>query len=216
MNDFVLIALGAGLQDGLSPCNFITCSVFILLGFLSPLSALQIVWLRVVFVLTYVFNALLFNFGPGQLLILRKDFIFSAKYVYFILGLGAFILGVLFLRDWFLLIRGKKEQPLFEKKIGCSAVWVSLTIFILTAALSSLASLWPISNYVLLLGNEGLLKGQWEWVIPFLLGYVLVCMWPIWFVWALISVKNLRPSLLKIICAIVFFTASSSMILIFK
>ena len=38
----------------------------------------------------------------------------------------------------------------------------------------------------------------------------------VWLVWILLSIKNLQPSLIKIICASVFLTASSSIIFIFK
>ena len=91
---------------------------------------------------------------------------------------------------------------------------VILMTIILAVVLSALATLWPINNYIMLLGNEAILKGQWQVVMPLLAGYVFVSMWPLWFVWAFLSIKNLRPSLLKIFYASVFFTASTCMIFI--
>jgi hypothetical protein len=87
---------------------------------------------------------------------------------------------------------------------------------ILAMVLSAFATLWPINTYLMLLGNEAILRGQWHLVIKLLIGYILTSMWPIWLVWAVVSIKNLRPSLLKIMSAVVFITASTAMVFIFK
>jgi hypothetical protein len=103
-----------------------------------------------------------------------------------------------------------KQSDLF------AGIAVSLISFVLGFLLSALAAFWPIDNYLILSGNESLIKGQWQSMRPLLQGYILVSMWPIALVWILLSIKNLRPSLFKIVCAAIFFTASSCMILIFK
>ena len=216
MNDIAMIAFGAGLKDGLNPCIFIACAVFIVQGFLFSSSSIRIIWVRIIFALMYMFGLLVFNFGPGQILTLQKDFIFIAKILYLILGAGAFILGVLFFKDWILLRRGQEVKGLPVNPIKYTGAAVCSMTMIFSLALSSLATLWPINTYIMLLGNEGILKGRWQMVMPFLAGYVIMSMWALWFVWAFLSIKDLRPSFLKILCAAIFFTASSSMILIFK
>ncbi len=219
MNDLWIIASGAGLRDGLNPCIFMTCAVFISHGLWLRSNSLRMGWLRIIFALVYASSFLEFNFGPAQIFVFQKNFIFTAKIFYFVLGVWAFILGVLFFKDWFLMRRGLPAEDPTDEKIKPFAgrgLAVHLTTVILSLVLSALATLWPINNYIMLLGNEVFLKGQWQTVMPLLAGYVFFSMWPLWFVWAFLSVKNLRPSLLKILCAAIFFTASSSMILIFK
>lgn len=219
MDNLWTIAGGAGLRDGLNPCIFMTCAVFIAHGFWLKKNSLRIGWLRIIFGLAYAAGALGFNFGPAQIFIFQKNFIFAAKIIYFVLGVCAFVSGILFFKDWFL-TRGKlTAEDLTDEKakpFAPSGLAVYLTTVILGLVLSALAALWPINNYIMLLGNEAILKGQWQTVMPFLAGYVFSSMWPLWFVWATLSIKNLRPSLLKIICASIFFTASSCVIFIFK
>jgi len=211
MNDLLAIACGAGLQDGLNPCIFMTCAVFIKVVIPAKAGIHNFSWMawqRIVFVLVYASSFLEFNFGPAQIFILRKEFIFAAKILYF-------VLGILFLKDWFLIRRGLSAKNLTDEKIK-PFVGAPLMTIILGLGLSALATLWPVNNYVMLLGNEAFLKGQWQAVMPLLAGYVFFSMWPLWFVWAFLGIKNLRPSLLKILCASIFFTASSCMIFIFK
>ncbi len=219
MNNLGTIAYGAGLQDGLNPCIFMTCAVFIAYGLWLKKNSLGIGWWRIIFGLAYAAGTLEFNFGPAQIFIFQKNFIFAAKIIYFILGVCAFILGILFFKDWFLMRRGLSAGNLTDDKIkpfAGSGLAVYLMAVILGLALSALATVWPINNYIMLLGNETILKGQWQTVMPLLAGYVFFSMWPLWFVWAFLSIKNLRPSLLKIFYASIFFTASSCVIFIFK
>jgi len=205
MNDLFFIALGAGLKDGLNPCIFMTSAVFI-----------AYVRQRFIFVLVYALSFLEFNFGPAQIFIFQKNFVFAAKILYLILGVWAFVLGILFFKDWILIRRGRPVPDGFPSPCGRGSLGALLTTVILGLALSALATLGPINNYIMLLGNEAFLKGQWQAVMPLLAGYVFFSMWPLWFVWAFLSIKNLRPSLLKIFCASIFFTASSCVIFIFK
>jgi len=219
MNDLLPIACGAGLRDGLNPCIFMACAVFIAGGFWLKKNSLRVGFLYFIFALSYAAGTLIFNFGPAQILVFQKSFIFAAKVLYFVLGAGSFILGVLFLKDWFSLNGGLPSENLTDEKIKsftASSFPVRLMIIILALVFSAFATLWPINNYMMLLGNEALLKGQWQMIMPILLGYVFISMWPLWFVWSFLSIRNLRPSLLKIVCSAVFFTASSVMILIFK
>jgi hypothetical protein len=211
LNGLGTIGSGAGLQDGLNPCIFMACTVFITL--------VRTVWLRVIFVLIYALGLFEFDFGPAQVLILRKEFIFAAKIIYLVLGVGAFILGMLFLKDWFLLNRGlqpKEPADVKTKPSKAGELAACLTTVILAAVLSALATLWPANIYVMVLGGEGLSRGQWSTILPLLTGYIFFSMWPLWFVWAFLGTKNLRPSLMKIICASIFFTASSCVIFMFK
>ena len=212
MNGLLTIACGAGLQDALNPCIFMTCAVFIAHGLWLKAND----WLRIIFGLVYAAGIFEFNFGPAQIFIFRKEFIFAAKILYLGLGVWAFVLGVLFFKDWFLIYR---RLPVEDKKIrpfALGGLAVYLTTVILAVGLSALAALWPVNNYIMLLGNEAILNGQWQVVMPLLAGYIFFSMWPLWLVWVFLSIKNLRPSLLKIFCASVFFTASSCMIFIFK
>ncbi len=62
-----------------------------------------------------------------------------------------------------------------------------LMTVILAVVLSALATLWPINYYIMLLGNEAIIKGQWQIVMPLLVGYIVISMWPLWFVWAFLS-----------------------------
>jgi hypothetical protein len=219
MNGLGAIACGAGLNDSLNPFIFMTCAFFIAQGFWFYKGPLRISWFRWAFVLIYVSGFLEFNFGPGQLLIFKKEFLFAARVILFCLSIGTFILGGLFLKDWLLMQRGLPVKDPVQDRSGA---WVNnaLTASLATGAsgilLSALAATGPMNRYIMLLGNESLLRGQWLSVIPLLLGYVICSMWPLWFVWAVLSVKSLRPSMLKIICASVFFTASSCIILTFK
>jgi hypothetical protein len=216
MNSLLTIACGAGLQDGFSPCVFMSCAVFIAWGLWFSSQALRVTWLRVIFGLAYIAGVFNFNFGPAQILILRKEFIPAAKIFYFVLGAWAFVLGVLFFKDWLLLNRGKL---LAEKSCNWIKDHPVLTVFltiVLGLLLSALSTIWPANNYILVLGNAGIVKGQWQSVLPMVAGYVLMGMWPLWLVWAFFSIKNLRLSLVRILYAAIFFTASSCMILAFK
>ena len=219
MNGLGAIACGMGLHDSLNPTIFMASAVFIAGGFWLASSGIKMFRLRLIFASAYAFGFLLFTFGPGQLLIFRKEFFFAAKIIYFILGAGAFVLGVVFLRDWFLLARGPKTEetaPDKTKIFKPNGLAVLLIAVILAMLLSALAAIGPISNYILLLGNISLLKGQWQAVLPLMLGYLVFSMWPVWFAWALVSIKKGTPGFIKIICASIFFTASSCIILTFQ
>jgi hypothetical protein len=220
MNNLWVIVCGIGLQDSLNPCIFMTCAVFIACGFWLKKRSLPGGWPRIIFGLAYVSSFLEFNFGPAQIFLFHKNFIFAAKILYFVLGVLAFISGALFFKDWVLLHRKQSVKAQTDEKIkpfvGGQGLAVLLTTVILGVALSALATLSPINNYIMLLGNETILKGQWQTVMPLLLGYVFTSMWPLWLVWVFLSIKNLSPSLLKIVCSAIFFTASSCMILIFR
>jgi len=216
MKDLLTIACGAGLQDGLNPCIFMTCAVFIVYGFWLSSSPLPIRQLTITFGLIYILSTLNFNFGPGQIFVLQKSFCFAAKIIYFVLGIVAFILGVLSIKEWFLSYRRSTAAKMAGEKTNIPVFLVWLITAVLAAVMSALATTWPVNKYIILLGNEAIIKGQWQTIMPLLVTYVLFSTWPLWFVWALLSIKNLRPALSKIICAAVFFTASSSMILLFK
>jgi|GEM_PF-4134828 hypothetical protein len=219
MNSLGAIACGIGLHDSLNPTIFMASAVFIAGGFWLASSTIKLFWLRLVFALAYVFGFLLFTFGPGQILIFRKEFFAMSKIIYLILSIGAFILGAVFLKDWYLLARPTAAKDMSPEKIKTfkpNSLAVSLLAIILALLLSALTAIGPINNYILLLGNISLLKGQWQAVMPLMLGYLIFSMWPVWFVWVLLSIKNQTPRFLKIICASVFFTASSCIILTFR
>ena len=219
MNGLGPIIFGVGLQDGLNPCIFMTCAVFIVYGFWLKANSLRVIWFRIIFGLIYVLGDIAFNFGPFQIFVFQKYPVLFAKILYFVLGIWFFVLGILFFKDWFLLTRGLPTKDLTDNKIRPFAgrVLVALlTTVILAVVLSAMATLWPINTYFMLLGNEAVIRGQWHVVITLVGGYVLSSMWPLWFVWAFLSIKDFRPSLFKIICASIFFTASTAMIFIFK
>jgi hypothetical protein len=204
--------LGIGLQDGLNPCIFMTCTVFIVYGSWFKRRFQGIFWSRFIFVLVYVLCNLLFNFGPVQVLIFNKYFMFSARVLYFFLGGWAFILGILFLKDWFFLIRGQPLKGLGDEKIKSFKGGLGLALLIasiLPVVLSALATIWPINTYFMILGNEAILRGQWHMVASLLAGYIFCSMWPLWLVWAFLSIKDFRPSLFMIICASIFFYSIS-------
>ncbi len=213
MNSLTAITIGVGLQDGLNPCIFIACAVFILLGGWVKPGSSRIFFLRLVFGFVYAFGVFNFNFGPAQVFVFQGLFIFIAKVLYFVLGAGALFLGILTLKDWFLL--GRKLPAVDQARYVSGWVLFPLTV-ILGLVLSALSTLWPINTYLMLLGNEAILREQWHIVIKVVTGYVLASLWPLWLVWALVSVKDFRPSLLKILSAVVFITASTAMIFIFK
>ena len=102
------------------------------------------------------------------------------------------------------------------KPFASGSLAAGLTTVLLSVVSSVLATLAPMNKYMMLLGNEALMRGQWQEIVPLLAGYIFFSMWPLWFVWVFLSIKNLSPSLSKIVCAAIFFTASSCMILIFK
>jgi len=210
---------GIGLQDGLNPCIFMACTVFIVYGAWFKRRFGGIFWSRFIFVLVYALCNVIFNFGPPQVFIFNKYFIFFAKVLDFFLGVGAFVLGVLSLKDWFLLTRGQPLQASVDEKVRSfkGGIWVAFLITVILAiVLSALATLWPMNTYFMILGNEAILRSQWHMVGSLLAGYVFCSTWPLWLVWAFLSIKNVRPSLFKIICASVFLTASACMIFIFK
>lgn len=219
MNGLGAIIVGIGLQDGLNPCIFMTCAFFIVQGLWLKIRSLPVFWFRVIFLLVYALCSFAYNFGPIQVFVFHKYFILGAKIVYFLLGVWALILGVQFFKDWFLLSRGLPVADLADKKVK-SSLALGLVVFLVTVALavllSAIATLWPINTYLMLLGNEAIMKGQWQMVISLLASYVLISMWPLWLLWAFLSVKKIRPSLLKIICAAIFFTASTVIIFVFK
>ena len=220
MSDLWMLSWGTGLRDGLSPCMFITCAIFILSMFWFVKNSFKFGPAAIVFVISYALGIMFFNFGPAQLVLYNKYFILVAKLIYFILGLVALVLGVLFLKDWTVIRRGLPFKDVFAGVEGkeCSGVdWrLFLLVIIIALFLSALATLWPMNVYMMLLGNEAFIKGQWQTVMPLVGGYVFSSMWPLWIVWAFLSVKNLGPSLLRIVSAAFFLVASSSMILIFK
>jgi hypothetical protein len=218
MSDLLLIAFASGLQDGLNPCIFMTCAVFIVLGLWLSGGFAGMVWLRILFVLMYGLSLLVFNFGPGQILTYHKGFLLAAKTLYLALGIWAFILGILFFSDWVKLRRGRTVKDLTDNasKTSVARMPMALMTPVLAVVLAGLATLAPVNKYMLLLGNEALLNGQWKQMIPVLLGYTTATMWPLWFVCLFLSIKNLRPSFLKIVCAAIFFTASSCVLLIFS
>lgn len=209
-----IMAVGAGFQDGFNPCVLMTCAIFILWGMGIDRHVTQVARLRLFFILIYAVGVLFFNFGPVSVFFFKKSFIFMAKVVYFVLGLCSFLVGVWFLKDWFHMPKGQKEVSPLQREPGAIGVVICLT-FILVVFLSMLATLWPVNRYIAVLGLEGFVKGYRE-IILFLIIYTLASLWSLWFLWAFLSVKNIRPSLIKIVCGSVFFTASSSVIFIFR
>jgi len=219
MNSLGAIACGVGLQDSINPTIFMTCAVFAAASLWLAQSPIRIFWLKVIFVCTYALGFLAFTFGPGQILILRKGFFLAAKVIYAGLSAGAFVLGVIFLREWFLMSRGTKGKvpaPKPAKPFDPNGLAVLMLTVMTAVLLSSLAAIGPINNYILLLGNIALLKGQWPVLIPLITGYITTSLWPLWIMWLLLNLNDRYPSLLKIICASIFFTASSCIILTFK
>ena len=219
MKDILIVACGAGLQDGLSPCIFMACAVFLFLGLWFKPSFGNIAWLRIVFSLFYILSSLIFNFGPGQIFILKRNFAYGAKISYLILGVWAFVMGVICLKDWFLLNRVHSPKGFNgngKKPLVVNGLLVGLTTIILAVIVSVLATLWPPDKYIFLLGAEEVVKTQWLTVASLLGTYLIVSLWPLWFIWVFISIKDLRPTMLKIVCAAIFFTASSCLIFIFK
>ncbi|MBF0503922.1 MAG: hypothetical protein HQL14_02350 [Candidatus Omnitrophica bacterium] len=217
MSDVWQIIIGAGLQDGFNPCIFMTCAVFILLGFWGQKSSISLTLVRLLFSLSYMLGLIFFNYGPIWPFLLQKNFMLSGKIIYFALGTVSFIYGILFLKDWFLMRHApQKESPTNIVKSPSGIIAISLITVILGVLLSLLSTVWPVNYYLTLLGTGALLKGQWQIVIRYLIGYSLISMWPLWFLWSFLSIKNIRPTLIKIVSASVFFLASSCIILIFK
>ena len=91
MNDLSLIAFGSGMQDGLNPCIFMSCAVFIVHRFWVAPHSWRGDLLSIAFVVAYGLSLFEFNFGAAQFFTFRKEFIFAAKIVYLILGAGTFI-----------------------------------------------------------------------------------------------------------------------------
>lgn len=219
MNGFGPIAFGAGFQDGLNPCVFIVSSALIVFGLWLKRKNLWSIWLPLIFILTYLSGVLFFNFGPAQFFVFQKQFVLAAKVFYFISGMTAFLLGIVFLKEWFLLSWRDVQQEHREEKLSGSRhnfFLLTLTVVFTAVVLSSAATLWPINSFIMLLGNESIMRGQWVLALPTLLSYFSASIWPLWFVWGFLSLKGLKPSFVKIFCSSVFFTASSSMVFIFR
>jgi len=219
MNGLGPIVLGVGLQDGLNPCIFMTCAIFILYGLWLKANSVRVIWFRILFGISYLLGDLVFNFGPAQLFVFQKSFIFIDKILYFILGVFVLVFGILSLKDWFLLTRGSPVKDMPQHKIKpfmARGVIVLLTAVLLALVLSAMATAWPINSYFMILGNELVMKGRWGSMVSLIVGYVFCSIWPLWILWAFLSIKNLRPSLFKIIDAVIFLTASTAMIFIFK
>jgi len=216
MSDLFLIAGGAGLGDGLNPCIFMAAAIFIVCGRLVASSAVFANAWRVLFALAYLLGILFFDFGPGEVVAFQKNFILIAKVLYVLLSIWAFVLGILILKEWYVLSRGRalaaQADPGPKAFNGLLAGFMAAA---LGALLSAMATLWPANKYIIILGNAAFVKGQWYTVMPLLLVYVAVSMWPLWLLWALLSVKDVRPSWLRIIQAVIFLTASSCVALIF-
>jgi hypothetical protein len=209
----------AGFHDGFNPCMFMTCAVFITHDLWLKKGSLKASSLSLIFAAAYALGSLMFNFGRTQVLVLQKDFIFSAKILYFVLGVWAFVSGAFFFRDWLLLSQGRPVDEGKVKDFKPSPAFIAsacLTTGFLGVVSSALATVWPVDKYVVLLGNTAMMNGKWPMVMPMAAGYIVISMWPLWVVWAFLSIKNLRPSLLKIVCSSVFFTAASCVVLIFK
>src|SRR5689334_9753698 len=110
----------AGFHDGLSPCMFMTCAVFIYHGLWLKKGSLATGALSTVFALMYGAGVVAFNFGQGQVLVLHKDFMITAKILYFVLGLCAVIAGAFFFKDWIQLTRGLAVDEAGLKKFNPS------------------------------------------------------------------------------------------------
>ncbi|MBF0511422.1 MAG: hypothetical protein HQL13_03740 [Candidatus Omnitrophica bacterium] len=211
MNNLLIIACGMGLQDGFNPCVFTATVVFISLGLWFS-ESLKISSIRVIFALTYCLGVLFFNFGPAQILLLTKNFIFVAKIFYLLTGGVAFIAGVLFFKDWVI----HREEDCKIKAVHWPGLLVGSMVGFFALIFSLFATVWPINKYLVLLGFAAILKGQWLMGLPLVMIYVWASLWPVWLIWGVLCIKNLRVSFFKIFCSAIFFTASSSMILIFK
>ena len=48
---------------------------------------------------------------------------------------------------------------------------INLITVLVALVLSSLATIWPVSNYIIILGNAAMIKGQWQIVLS-VLGYM--------------------------------------------
>jgi len=130
------------------------------------------------------------------------------------LGLWAFVTGTLLLKAWFLKRYEEEPKPQFlGKSKWFFVLWATAVLGVL---LSALSTIWPVDRFIFLLSSEAVLKNQWPTLTGLLGTYLVFSMWPLWLVWVFISIKELRPSLLRIVCAAIFLTASSCMIFIFK
>jgi len=122
------------------------------------------------------------------------------------------------LKDWFLLNRGVIPTNLTSYKIFPSINPIAgLVLSVLTAVvLSMLSTVWPINQYMVILSNAAVSRGQWLSILPLTAVYVLISLWPMWLLAVCLLARDLRLSMLKIISAAVFFAASTCMVLIFK
>jgi hypothetical protein len=222
MNDLDIIAWGAGLHDALNPCIFMTCAVFMVYGSWLESGHWNAHKLRGVFACVYALAFFEFNFSTGQLLVFNKHFVFAAKIIYLILGLWSFVLGILALKEWFLLVKCGRHEKSVGDESRAGLPTGRFPVAFLTAAvalgMSALSAMGPINNYILLLAYEINLKGLVYRILPVVAGYIFFSMWPLWLVWAFLSLrtKEIRPSLFKIICASIFFIASSTVVFMFE
>ena len=217
MNSVGFIAWGSGLQDGLNPCVLMTCAVFIALRLWLKCAPDRAFVRCLLFVLVYAGSFFYFTFGPGQVLVLHKQFIFTARLLYLIFSLATGVFGFLFLADWVHLRKNADVKGLIEHKIKplvLNAPLVVLISVIVAVLFSILATLGPVNYYILLLGNEAFLKGHWLPVIPVMASYVLASLWPLFLIMGVFSIKTLPLSLVRIIFAGVFFCASTCVIFI--
>ncbi len=211
-----MIAGAVGLREGLNPCTFLSCAALVTLG--QCLDGAQANWLRLAYVLIYGLGFLFFDFGSGQALVLKPYFLVAGKYMFMVLGLAALVLGVQSLMAWFQMHQAKTPSQQKILKPNASAVWPWF-VYAATAAsavlLSALATFAPVNKYILVLGNEAMLKGQWKEVLPVLGGYTLFMLWPLWILCSFLSIKGLQATMRKIVSASIYFTASTCVIFIF-
>ena len=201
------VPVATGLQNGVNPCLLITAAL-VLLGLLwFKRAGIHRAWI-ILLIVSIIVSSFTFNCGFHDKIVLNSYFEIIARCVYAVLGILVGLKGLKFLNEWFLLLKGKEIKSQAPVELRLSAITLIVIIPLMGFLLSMLASVWPVSFYMVVFSAYMAMPGQ---LIPLGLLILLYTALSLWIVYLVIGVSFLESKnqrLFKIIAAAILLSAS--------
>jgi len=221
MNSILIIPLASGLAEINNPCTLVNLIVFVI--FLSWASENEVSLQKFgwTFLGVLTLSNVIINSWPVEMFFYNTLVMTAIRILYIILAVIFMGLGLLHLRDWYELKKGKTPEdfllkiPDFQysnqkKNVKPFGLWWLLSIFI-PVTLSFLHSIWPMEYYMGVINAMFFFPGSFLKLFILLLIYHLTMMiWPlVFFIFLIIMIHKKiytafvkkYASLIKIACS---------------
>ncbi|MBF0489002.1 MAG: hypothetical protein HQL15_00105 [Candidatus Omnitrophica bacterium] len=213
-NDLWWVPLAAGLQDGINPCFLLT-------------AALILLWLRwcqrvninklclLLFLLSIILTKFIFNIGLLDRILLNNYFQPIAKCFYVLVAIVVGLNGLMFLKQWFGLLKGKDVKAGVFISRSFSFVDLLLGAILAGIVLGSFLPLWPVNYYILASSIHMMMPGQEIALGLMIVFYTVLSFWMVYVMIWVSSLESSNQRLFKMMAAAVLLSASLGVITLF-